>query len=235
MSARSRECSDGQLYPRNLAEESAVYIAVMTEYHPQQAELSGILLREPPAYFVWTLARYHDAIAKGVLTENDRVELLFGEIVPKLPTGERHAQCMSLLMLFFILKFQQRYLYRAQDPITLPNESEPEPDFAIVRTRNYNRKTGHPTPEDIHLVVEISEETLRYDRGKKCRAYALAGIREYWIINLKERQLELHLQPNTAGGTYGDLRLFPAGTILESPFGGSIAVDELLPPPEEEE
>ncbi len=201
----------------------------MTELHPQHEELSGLLREEPPAYFVWTLARYHDAIAKGVLTENDRVELLFGEIVPKMPTGEPHADCLSLLMDYFYELFGTSYKYRAQDPVTLPNESEPEPDFAVVARQPYTRTTGHPSPENIFLLIEISEETLLYDRGKKCRAYALAGIREYWIINLKDRQLELHLNPNRDTGQYGKVCHFSGQDTLESPLCGKVSVRDLLP------
>ena len=179
--------------------------------------------------FRWTLDRYHDAIEKGVLTELDKVELLFGQIIPKMPVGEPHADVISDINDFFYEKFGLRFKYRTQNPVTLPNDSEPEPDFAVVVRRKYNRKTGHPKPDDIHLLIEVADSTLDYDRGEKAKAYALAGVSEYWIVNVSERQVEVYLKPSAEKGIYKDIRVFEEQATFVSPFGGEIDVRTMLP------
>lgn len=189
-----------------------------------------ILPIAPP--FLWTIDRYHQAIKAGVLSENDRVELLFGQLIPKMPIGEPHADCLSELVTYFTLKYKKSYKYWPQNPITLPNESEPEPDLAIVTAKSYTRATGHPTAKDILLLIEISDETLRYDRTYKARAYAMAGIVEYWIINVKDRQVEVRLSPDVAINDYNSIIRYAEGTSFESPFNGNTFVNDLLPPAE---
>jgi Uma2 family endonuclease len=178
---------------------------------------------------IWTLDRYHQAIDHGILTTEDKVELLFGQLIPKMHTGEPHAECLSQLFELFYDRFGKTYKYRAQDPVTLPHHSEPEPDFVIAERKVYNKQTGHPGPDDVHLLIELSSRTLRYDRGDKLRAYAFAGIKEYWIINLEHRQVEVHLQPNEEVGDYALTAIYRSGQTFESPFGGTYTVDELLP------
>ncbi len=129
--------------------------------------------------FLWTLDRYHRAIDAGVFQEDDKLELLFGQVIPKMPVGETHAECVSMLNVYFILKYQRKYKYRVQDPTTLPGASEPEPDFMVVVDKPYGKKYGHPKAEDTLLVVEVSDSILVIDRSIKARTYAFAGIAEY--------------------------------------------------------
>ncbi|OAV42963.1 hypothetical protein A3850_016230 [Lewinella sp. 4G2] len=186
-------------------------------------------LNSAPEEFRWSLERYHDAIEKGVLTELDKVELLFGKIIPKMPVGEPHADVLSDITDFFYEQFGTRFKYRVQNPVTLPNDSEPEPDFAVVERRKYNRSTGHPNAENIHLLIEIADSTLEYDRTSKMEAYALAGIKEYWIVNIRERQLEFHAEPIIAKGIYGSRSVHEAGSRFTSPLAGELLVDSMLP------
>lgn len=187
--------------------------------------------------FLWTLDRYHHAIETGVFTEDDKVELLFGQIVPKMPVGEPHADCVGVLMTHFILKYKREYKYRAQDPTTLPNHSEPEPDFMIVTHKIYNRSTGHPKPEDALLVIEVADSSLSLDRTIKARAYALAEVKEYWIINLNDRKIEVYLNPSVTTGDYASINHYTETQTFDSPFNGPTVVAELLPErePQEEE
>ena len=184
--------------------------------------------------FKWTLEQYHAAIDAGVLTENDKVELLFGELYVKMPVGEPHADILSDIADFFYELFGTQYKYRAQSPVTLPQANEPEPDFAVVTRKKYNRKTGHPGPEDILLLIEVADHTLSTDRNKKAKAYAAAGIKEYWIVNIPDRKVEVHLNPVRERGEYGVVSFHIPGTIFESPFCGTTAVDDLLASAEEE-
>ena len=158
------------------------------------------------------------------------MELLFGQLILKTPVGEPHTECLSQLFETFDDRFGKQYKYRGQDPVTLPNHSEPEPDFVVAKRIAYNKVTGHPGPGEVYLLIEISARTLLYDRGDKLRSYALAGIQEYWIINLDDQQVEVHLQPNEQVGDYGQTSIYRSGQSSESPFGGAFAVNELLPP-----
>lgn len=179
--------------------------------------------------FHYSLERYHAAIEAGILTENDKVELIFGQLIDGMPIGKRHGDCVDLLSEFFVPRFASTHKCRAQNPITLLGHSEPEPDYAVVNKESYQERSGHPEAADIDLLIEVSDSTLEYDRTTKSALYALAGIREYWIINLKQNQIEVYLQPNTEDGTFDYLRKFSLGTNLESPFCGEILVDQLLP------
>lgn len=179
--------------------------------------------------FSWTIERYHQAIEQGVLTERDKVELLFGQIIAKMPVGEPQADVLSDIADFFYERLGKKYKFRSQSPVTLPNDSEPEPNFAVVVRRKYNRSTGHPAPDDILLIIEVSDSTLRFDQTDKAEAYALAGIPEYWIINIPERQVELHLKPSEVKRRYRSLSVYEAGTSFDSPFCGQVDVDEVLP------
>ena len=182
-----------------------------------------------PRPFTWTVERYHDAIAKGLLTENDRVELLFGLLNEKMPVGKRHRDCVDKINVYFVLKFQTRYQYGVQNPLTISGYSEPEPDFLVFNPESYQQREGQPIPEDVHLLIEVSDATLPYDRSTKAKLYALAGIQEYWIVDLRSDQIELHLEPNVEAGEYNNLRRYGADATFESPFCGQVTVKDLLP------
>ncbi|MEL6802332.1 MAG: Uma2 family endonuclease, partial [Bacteroidota bacterium] len=141
---------------------------------------------------VWTLDRYHRAIETGVFTEDDRIELLDGKIVEKMSVGNLHASCTMILMEYFMYKLGRAYQYRSENPIILNNLTEPEPDFVVVQRSDNNYKEGHPKVSDIFLLIEVAEESLHRDRNKKAKLYAHANISEYWIINLVNRQIEIH-------------------------------------------
>ncbi len=179
--------------------------------------------------FTWSLERYHRLIDLGILTPEDRVELLFGQIVEKRSIGELHAACVDKMMEYFYDRFGKKFQYRSENPVTLPAESEPEPDFVIAERREDRYRSGHPTPADIHLIIEVADNTLDTDRRVKSVLYALAGISEYWVINLKQRQVEVYLKPDTAAGTYGSVTHYPADATWESPFADTVAVRDLLP------
>lgn len=184
--------------------------------------------------FRYTLERYHAAIAAGVLTENDPVELIFGEIIEKLPIGKRHSDCVDLLIDTFAPRYLGTHRLRAQNPVTLLGNSEPEPDFAIVDKETYAQRKGQPLAEDILLLIEVSDATLEYDRSTKLKMYALAGIQEYWIINLRQDQVEVHFDPDTESGEFNRIHRYRKEETLVSPFCGKMQVGDLLPPADEE-
>lgn len=141
----------------------------------------------------FTVEQYHRMIATGVLTENDRVELLEGWIVNKMPQNPVHAGTISIVAAKLSVKLPKGWIIRVQSPITLP-DSEPEPDLAVVRGPEGRYLTTHPQPAEICLLVEVADTTLDYDRAAKGRAFAQARIPVYWIVNLMESKVEVYSQ-----------------------------------------
>lgn len=143
----------------------------------------------------FTIEEYHRLIELGFFPEGDRTELIQGEAIQMVPKGKPHAVCCMNLNEQLILLLSGQAKIRCQDPITLANHSEPEPDFTLVRNRDDNYLSHHPMPDDILLVIEIADSSLDYDRQVKLPLYAEAGIYDYWIVNLLEKQLEIYTTP----------------------------------------
>ncbi|ARV61078.1 hypothetical protein BZZ01_22850 [Nostocales cyanobacterium HT-58-2] len=143
----------------------------------------------------FTIEEYHRLIELGFLTEGDRIELIRGELIQMTAKGTPHTVCSSILCRQLDRLLGDLAVIRGQDPITLPNHSEPEPDVVIARGKDEDYLAHHPYPEDILLVIEISDTTLDYDQITKLTLYAEAGIANYWIVNLPVRQLERYSQP----------------------------------------
>lgn len=144
----------------------------------------------------FTVAQYHRMIATGVLTENDRVELLEGWIADKCPQYPAHAGTISILLAKLQAQLPKGWIVRVQSPITL-EDSEPEPDLAIVRGPEAKYLAAHPMPIDIGMVIEVADSTLEHDRTVKAQTYARARIPIYWIVNLVELQVEVYSQPRS--------------------------------------
>lgn len=143
----------------------------------------------------FTIDEYHRLIELGFLTEGDHIELIRGELIQMTAKGTPHTVCSSILCRQLDRLLGDRAVIRGQDPITLSNQSEPEPDVVIARGRDEDYLGHHPYPEDILLVIEISDTTLNYDQTTKLTLYAEVGIANYWIVNLPARQLERYSQP----------------------------------------
>lgn len=143
----------------------------------------------------FTIDEYHRLIELQFLKESDHIELIRGELIKMVAKGTPHTVCGSILCRQLDRLLGDRAVIRGQDPITLPNQSEPEPDVAIARGKDEDYLPHHPYPEDIFLVIEISYSTLNYDQTTKLEVYAEAGIFDYWIVNLNIRQLERYSQP----------------------------------------
>ncbi|HIK32690.1 MAG TPA: Uma2 family endonuclease [Oscillatoriales cyanobacterium M59_W2019_021] len=143
----------------------------------------------------FTIDEYHRLIDLGFFAEDDRIELIRGELIPMVSKSAAHSVCNTRLGRKLLILLGDRAICRIQEPILLPSDSEPEPDVAIVRNCDDDYLSGHPTPEDILLVIEVSNRTLAFDREVKLSVYAEAGIGDYWIFNLVDRVLECYSQP----------------------------------------
>jgi len=143
----------------------------------------------------FSVAEYHRLIELGILTEDDNLELLDGYLVHKMSRNPPHDAAIQKGTKRWLRLLPPGWDLRVQSAITL-TESEPEPDFAVVRGDENAYVTRHPTAADIGLVVEVSDSTLVGDRDDKGRIYARAGIACYWIVNLNDRQVEVYTSPS---------------------------------------
>ncbi len=143
----------------------------------------------------FTIEDYHRLIKLGFLTEEDRVELIHGELIQMVAKGTPHTVCNTSLVYELTILLQKQAIIRGQEPITLPPNSEPEPDVVIAHNRSDNYLSSHPSPVDIILVVEVADSTLKYDQENKLALYAESGITDYWIFNLIKSCLEVYHQP----------------------------------------
>ena len=170
---------------------------------------------------------YEEMIRLGVLTERDRVELIRGEIVPKMAVGPRHSTCVKGLNQLFTLRAAGRAVVGVQDPVRLP-DSEPEPDISLVRPPKERYLTAHPQPADIFLLVEVADSSLDDDRTVMLRLYAESGIQEFWIANLRDDCLEVYRNPQP-DGTYSETTILQRGqsTDIAALPAVVIAVDEV--------
>jgi Uma2 family endonuclease len=146
-----------------------------------------------------TVAEYDQMIEAGIYTENDRIELLNGEIIEIMPKGPKHTSANSRIVRFFVKLFDEKIIVRSQDPIWLDGVSEPEPDIVLAKWNESDYAEGHPKPADILLILEISDKTLAYDREAKARAYSRNGIQQYLLLNLQNETLEDYREPSAEG------------------------------------
>lgn len=174
----------------------------------------------------WTIDEYHQMIAAGILDDR-RVELLKGEIVEMAPEGEAHAYSSHEADEYLTDLLGKRVTIRQAKPITLPNNSEPEPDVAIVQRLGREYRNHHPYPENIFWLIEYANSSLDKDLETKSKIYAEVGIAEYWVVNLKKLQLVVFREPSK--GEYASKLILTTGTIQPLAFPDvSISVDQII-------
>jgi len=165
-------------------------------------------------------------MAAGILAER-RVELLKGEIVEMSPEGEPHAYFSSEAGEYLARLLGERAMIRQSKPITLPNNSEPEPDLAIVQRLGREYLEHHPYPNNIFLLIEYSDSSLDKDLEIKTKIYAEVGIHEYWVVNLRRRQLIVFQDPQD--GEYASKATLNGGTIYPLAFPDvAVSVDAIV-------
>lgn len=165
-----------------------------------------------------SLEQYHQMIATGVLLEDDPIELIDGCLVTKMPRDPSHDWTLNQFAKKLEKAFGDAGVVRVQSAITT-DDSEPDPDIAVVRPPD-DYQERHPGGEDTLLVVEVSNRSLDFDRTAKAEIYSRAGVREYWVVNLIDRQIEIHRQPRpgVAGG-YHERKIFLASDEVELTLG----------------
>ena len=175
----------------------------------------------------WSRTEYDRAVDAGVFVPDARLELVDGAILAMTPRGSRHFAGVELAADALREAFGAGCRVRVQGPLAAGDDSEPEPDVAVVEGHARTYRDAHPTTA--LLVVEVSDDSLRRDRTVKQRLYARCGVPEYWILALPDQRLEIHRDPAADG--YRSLSLHRAGETV-APLarpGAAIAVDDLLP------
>jgi Uma2 family endonuclease len=144
---------------------------------------------------LWSVDEYHRMIEAEILTTDDQVELIEGQIIQMSPQQPPHAATTQRASDYVRELLAGKATIRVQLPITLRPNSEPEPDIAVVRIDAREYLNGHPTPDDIFLLIEVADATLRRDCQQKARAYAKAKIADYWVIDVNSRQVYVFREP----------------------------------------
>ncbi|MDN5870999.1 MAG: Uma2 family endonuclease [Nitrococcus sp.] len=160
----------------------------------------------------FTVAEYHRMGVAGILADNERVELVAGELLTMAPIGPRHATCVNLLVQLLSRSVGGKVVVSPQNALVLSENSELYPDIALLRGRPERYADAHPRPDDVLLVIEVADTSLHHDREVKAPLYATAGIVELWIVDLTGGSVEVLREPNH--GRYGFTRHFSAGGAL---------------------
>lgn len=176
----------------------------------------------------FTVEEYERMGQTGILDEDDRVELLDGEIVQMTPIGPVHASVVDRLTRLLVQRVGERGIVRVQNPVRLTTRSEPQPDVVVARIRDDFYQFGHPASEDVLLLIEVADSSLAVDRAVKAPLYAGADIAEMWLVDLATRTVVVHRAPS--GGRYGHVHTARVGDELVLPGidGAVVAVTEVF-------
>ncbi|MCF4970252.1 Uma2 family endonuclease [Nostoc sp. CMAA1605] len=148
---------------------------------------------------LWNVDEYHRMLETGIITANERVELIAGQVIPMSAKNPPHAATTLCASDYLKRLLAEVALVRVQDPVQLSQYSEPEPDIAIVRIEPRKYIDHHPTPNEVFLLIEVADTTLETDRRQKAPLYAQAGISEYWILDVNKFQVYVFREPSGGG------------------------------------
>jgi Uma2 family endonuclease len=180
-----------------------------------------------PRRLRFSVDEYYKMIELGMLKDYEKAEIIDGELIQKMPIGDKHAAVVNRLTRIFVKNVSDDILVSVQNPLRLSDFNEPEPDLVLADLTKYDGNR-HPRPEEVILLVEVSDSALKYDRDFKIPLYAEAGIPEVWIVNLPSNHIEIHQKLNSE--IYQLVKIFKADAtvISESLPGFSIAVEDIL-------
>ena len=175
-----------------------------------------------------TSAIFHEMVEKGILSEDDRLELIEGELVAMSPIGPEHGGIVDQLAAILIKQLGDRAVIKVQGSLHLDESTEPQPDLIMLEPRRDYYKRSVPRPADVALVIEVADSSLAYDRAIKMPLYASAGVPEAWIVNLIDRWIEVYRDPSAAGYTTL-LKILPGKSVAPQAFADVVVVvDDLL-------
>lgn len=176
----------------------------------------------------FTVTEYQRMAQSGILHEDDRVELIGGEILQMSPIGSRHIACVNRLMGTITSQVGQQVIVSVQNAIQLSDYSEPQPDLALLRAQADFYADALPTAKDTLLVIEVADTSLEYDRDVKIPRYAEATIPEVWLVNVKAERVTVYTQPNEVG--YQHIQDFQVGKVIRATTVAhlEVAVDDIF-------
>jgi Uma2 family endonuclease len=184
----------------------------------------------PPQYerYRFTVDDYHRMAEAGILGEDDRVELIDGEIITMSPIGSRHLACVDRLTGLLARGVGLRAIVRVQGSVRLGDRSEPEPDLVLLRPRQDYYATSPATPGDVLTIIEVMDSSAGYDRGVKLGLYARAGVAEVWLVDLNKAWIEVHRRP--VSGVHAEIQIRQRGeSVSPEAFPDLVlAVDSIL-------
>ena len=161
---------------------------------------------------LFTADEFHKMAEAGILHEDDRIELIEGELIEMAAIGTRHFTCVNMLNRLLVRSVGDEAIVSVQNPVRLSEKLEPQPDLVVLKNNDY--REALPGTEDVLLLIEVSDSTLRYDRETKLPLYAGSGVREAWIMDLQNGAMERHTEPSEGG--YGLVRRVSRKEILSS-------------------
>lgn len=180
---------------------------------------------------LFTVDEYHRMAEVGILAEDDRVELIDGEIIQMSAIGHRHMVCVIRANTMFIEAFGRKAVVSAQNPVQLSDWTEPQPDLVVFKPRSDFYAARKPTPKDVLFVVEVADTSLRYDGNVKLPRYGAAGIPEVWIEDLKNDLLLVYRDPQH-DSYKTSLTLQRGDSVSPIAFPDiRFAIDDLIGPP----
>jgi Uma2 family endonuclease len=176
----------------------------------------------------FTVDEYYRMAEAGILKPTDRVELIEGEIVEMSPIGDRHAMAVNRATMVFARGLGDQVVVSVQNAVRINRYNEPQPDVVLIRPREGFYGDRHPRPEDVVLLMEVADTTLKYDQNVKLPIYARNGIREVWILDLQKDVIYIYREPEGGSYTVRETRP-PSESVSPQAFPGfAISAAELL-------
>ncbi|MFZ1494443.1 MAG: Uma2 family endonuclease [Candidatus Competibacter denitrificans] len=165
----------------------------------------------------------------GILHEDDRIELIDGDLIDMAPIGSEHASLTDWFTRYLVLAIGQHAIVRIQSSLSLDKHSQPQPDVQVLRAREDYYRKAHPSAEDVLLLIEVSDTTARFDRTVKIPLYARHGVAEVWLVDVAQRSVEVYRDPQPATSTYRQMTAYRRGLLIPQQLPMvSIAVEQLF-------
>ncbi|BAY83652.1 hypothetical protein NIES267_31420 [Calothrix parasitica NIES-267] len=176
----------------------------------------------------FTVEQFHKMAESGILNEDDRVELIRGEIIEMAAIGTKHAACVRRLDNVLPRKLGDRVIISVQNPVGLDDSSEPQPDVVLLKPREDFYASAHPQPKDVYLIIEVADSTIKYDREVKIPLYAQEGVVEVWLVDINLECVEVYREP--VNSKYQKVDKFVRGQslVIQAFDDVNIDVDEIL-------
>jgi Uma2 family endonuclease len=179
---------------------------------------------------LWTVEEYHRMNEAGIFAPDERVELLNGRIIWMIAKGTAHRSAVGRIDRLLQDCLKNRALICVQDPVKLNNRSEPEPDISVVKIDPLDYADHHPTPSEVYLIIEVADSSLKLDCETKAKAYSLAGIKDYWVLDVVKRELHIFRNP-TQNGYESEVIIREDGIVSALEFPDlQISLSDMLPP-----